>query len=50
MVVDYYSRFLEVAVLKSTTSAKIIEAITPMMLNIYEIIHISTGVVDESEE
>ena len=30
MVVDYYSRFLEVAILKSTTSAKIIEAITPM--------------------
>ena len=30
MVVDYYSRFLEVAILKSTTSVKIIEAITPM--------------------
>ena len=30
VVVDYYSRFLEVAILKSTTSAKIIEAITPM--------------------
>ena len=27
VVVDYYSRFLEVAILKSTTSAKIIEAI-----------------------
>ena len=30
VVVDYYSRFLKVAILKSTTSAKIIEAITPM--------------------
>ena len=30
MVVDYYSRFLEVAILKSTTSAKVIDAITPM--------------------
>ena len=30
VVVDYYSRFLEVAILKSTTTAKIIEAITPM--------------------
>ena len=30
VVVDYYSRFLEVAILKSTTSAKVIEAITPM--------------------
>ena len=30
VVVDYFSRFLEVAVLKSTTSAKIIEAMTPM--------------------
>lgn len=30
VVVDYYSRFLEVAILKSTTSTKIIEAITPM--------------------
>ena len=30
VVVDYYSRFLEVAILKSTTSAKIIEAIAPM--------------------
>ena len=29
MVVDYFSRFLEVAILKSTTSAKIIEAISP---------------------
>jgi len=32
VVVDYYSRFLEVAVLKSTTSTKIIEAITPMFV------------------
>ena len=30
VVVDYYSRFLEVAILKSTTSTKIIETITPM--------------------
>ena len=30
MVVDYFSRFLEVAVLKSMTSAKVIEAIHPM--------------------
>ena len=30
MVVDYFSRFLEVAVLKSTTSAKIIQAIHPI--------------------
>ena len=30
VVVDYYSRFLEVAILKSTTSTKITEAITPM--------------------
>ena len=30
VVFDYYSRFLEVAILKYTTSAKIIEAITPM--------------------
>ena len=30
MVVDFYGRFLEVAILKSTTSAKIIEAITLM--------------------
>ena len=30
VVVDYFSRFLEVAILKSTTSAKIIEAISPM--------------------
>ena len=30
MVVEYYSGFLEVAILKSTTSAKIIEVITPM--------------------
>jgi len=29
-MVDYYSRFYEVAVLKSTTSAKIIETMTPM--------------------
>ena len=29
-VIDYYSRLLEDAILKSTTSAKIIEAITPM--------------------
>ena len=28
--VDYYSRFLEVTILKSTTSAKIVDAITPM--------------------
>ena len=30
MVVDYYSRFLEVAILKSITSAKVIEALIPM--------------------
>ena len=30
VVADYYSRFLKVAILKSTTSTKIIEAITPM--------------------
>ena len=30
VVVDYFSRFLEVAILRSTTSAKIIEAISPM--------------------
>ena len=30
VAVDYYSRFLEVAILKSTTSTKIIMAITPM--------------------
>ena len=30
VVVDYFSRFLEFAVLKSTTSAKIIEAIRPL--------------------
>ena len=30
VVIDYYSRFLEVAIMKSTTSAKIIEALTPM--------------------
>ena len=30
MVVDYFSRFLEVAILKSTTSAKIIEALSPI--------------------
>ena len=30
VVVDYFSRFLEVSVLKSTTSAKIIEAIHPI--------------------
>ena len=32
VVVDYYSRFLEVAFFKSTTSAKIIEAIAPMFV------------------
>ena len=30
VVVDYFSRFVEVAILKSTTSTKIIEAISPM--------------------
>ena len=30
MLVDYFSRFVEVAILKSTTSVKIIEAISPM--------------------
>lgn len=30
VVIDYYSRFLEVAILKSTTSAKVIEALAPM--------------------
>ena len=30
VVVDYYSRFLEVVILKFATSTKIIEAITPM--------------------
>ena len=30
LVVDYYSRFLEVAILKSTTSPKIIDAIISM--------------------
>ena len=30
VVVDYYRRFLEVAILRSTRSTKIIEAITPM--------------------
>ena len=30
VVVDYFSRFVEVAILKSITSTKIIEAITPM--------------------
>ena len=30
VVVDYFNRFVEVAILKSTTSAKIIEAISPM--------------------
>ena len=30
VVVDYFSRFLEVAILKSTTSAKIIESIHPI--------------------
>ena len=30
MVIDYYSRFLEVAILKSTTCTKIIEVITLM--------------------
>ena len=30
VVVDYFSRFVEVAVLKSTTSTKIIEAFAPM--------------------
>ena len=29
VLVDYFSRFVEVAILKSTTSAKIIEAISP---------------------
>ena len=29
-LVDYFSRFIETAILKSTTSAKIIEAISPM--------------------
>ena len=32
VVVDYYSRFLEVAILKSTTSTKIIKTITPMFV------------------
>ena len=30
VLVDYFSRFVEVAILKSTTSAKIIEAISPV--------------------
>lgn len=30
VVVDYYSRFLEVAIMKSTTSSKVIEALAPM--------------------
>ena len=30
VLVDYFSRFVEVAILKSTTSVKIIEAISPM--------------------
>lgn len=30
MLVDYFSRFVEVAILKSTTSAKIMEATSPM--------------------
>ena len=30
VVIDYYSRFLEVAILKSTASAKVIEALAPM--------------------
>ena len=29
-VIDYFSRFLEVAIMKSTTSSKVIEAMTPM--------------------
>ena len=30
VLVDYFSRFVEVAILKSATSAKIIKAISPM--------------------
>ena len=30
VLVDYFSRFVEVAILKSTTSARIIEAISPV--------------------
>lgn len=30
VVADYFSRFLEVVILKSTSSAKMIEAISPM--------------------
>ena len=29
-MIDYYNRFLEIAVMKATTSGKIIEALTPM--------------------
>ena len=31
VVIDYFSRFLEVAIMKCTTSSKVIEAMTPML-------------------
>ena len=41
VVIDYFSRFLEVAIMKSTTSSKVIEAMTLCLLDL--VCHFSCG-------
>ena len=42
VLVDYFSRFVEVAILKSTTSAKIIEAISPVFARFGQLFSLRT--------